>query len=1043
MSARHRFLLLLLCAALSVGNLRAQTNPAFLNTPTAWADSVLNTLTLDERIGQLIMVAGYSNRSRGYEDSLATLVRQYRLGGVIFFQGGPVRQATITNRLQTQARVPLLVAIDAEWGLAMRLDSSVRYPYQMTLGAMQGHDDLLYQMGADLARQCRRLGIHVNFAPTVDVNNNPNNPVINFRSFGENRELVYQKSLAYLRGMQDNHLLTSLKHFPGHGDTGTDSHFDLPVIGKSRTDLDSLELYPFRRLIQAGASGVMIAHLSIPALDPTRNLPSTLSPNIVTDLLKNQLGFRGLIFSDAMNMKALTKLFPGGIADRMGLQAGMDVLEFSTDVPASIAEICRAVDDGLLSRASIDERCRKILLAKAWVGLDKNRLVNLNNLVADLNSPQSEVLNRQLIERSLTLLKNDQNLIPLRALDTLRIASVSVEATHPSGSAVAGAMEPVTAFQQMLGNYVQMDHFTVNSKTPDSTISALKTSLNGYNLLLVGVHLNGIRPASNYGLQARTAALLDSLIGSGKAVVTLFGNAYALNRLPNLTRARAVLLTYQPGVLAEELASQALFGAIGLSGRLPVTVNEQYRAKQGYSTQALDRLAYTIPEAVGIDGRWLRQQVDSVVNMGLKARAFPGCVVQMAKDGKVVFRKAYGSHTYETPVTLGLDEKPVVKAQFADQMDGLRNNPSVLQTSTLSSLGGWGDLDRPTRLTDLFDLASVTKISTSTLALMRLVDEGKFDINGTMGQYLPRFRKSNKDTLVWRNVLTHQAGLKAWIPFWRNTINADGTFKPKTFATTRSKRYPVEVGDSLFLHRSYSHVIFDAIRDSPLNPPKTKPEYVYSDLSFYLYPQLVQSLTGVDFETYLKTTFYKPLGASTLTYNPRRFYSLSRLVPTERDSLFRKTLIWGRVHDEGAAMLSGLSGHAGLFGSANDLMKLMQMYLQRGHYGGQQFLSSDVLTTFTRYQFPEFGNRRGLGFEKASYTFSGNAPRSASASSFGHSGFTGTFTWADPDYGLSYVFLSNRVYPTRNNNKISELNIRTIVAETFYQAIRRGLPAVL
>jgi beta-N-acetylhexosaminidase len=434
------------------------------------------------------------------------------------------------------------------------------------------------------------------------------------------------------------------------------------------------------------------------------------------------------------------------------------------------------------------------------------------------------------------------------------------------------------------------------------------------------------------------------------------------------------------------------------------------------------------------------------VNVGLAARAFPGCVVQMAKDGKVIFRKAYGNHTYETLNQAAPDA--LRTAQFTDQMDGLRNNPATAKATTTASLSitTFPELNRPTRLDDLFDLASVTKISTSTLALMRLVGENKFDLNGTMGRYLPRFRKSNKDTLVWRNVLTHQAGLKAWIPFWRDAINADGSFKPQTFAKVRSKRYPVEITDSLFLHRSYSHIIFDQIRDSPLNarkPGATTPEYVYSDLSFYLYPQIVKSLTGVDFETYLKTTFYNPLGASTLTFNPRRTYTLNHLVPTERDSLFRKTLIWGRVHDEGGAMLDGLSGHAGLFGTANDLMKLMQMYLQRGSYGGQQFLSPAVLTEFTRYQFPEFGSRRGLGFEKPSFRFTGNAPRSASASSFGHSGFTGTFTWADPDYRLTYVFLSNRVYPTRNNGRISELNIRTSVAEVLYQAIRRGMPTVL
>jgi beta-N-acetylhexosaminidase len=1028
MAALRQTFVSLLFLLLSISALRAQTGPAFLQTPTAWADSVFSTLSPDERISQLIMVAGYSNRTRSYEDSLTALVRQYRLGGVIFFQGGPLRQAKLTNRLQAASAVPMLVAMDAEWGLGMRLDSTVRYPYQMTLGAMPAglaSETLIYRMGADLARQARRLGVHVNFAPSVDVNNNPNNPVINFRSFGEDREQVYRRARAYMLGMQDNRLLTSLKHFPGHGDTGTDSHFDLPVIVKSRAQLDSLELYPFRRLIAEGASGVMIAHLSIPALDTTKNRPSTLSPGIITGLLKNELGFRGLVFSDAMNMKGLLKYYAPGMADQLSFEAGMDVLEFPNNVEKAVAETRRAVAEGRISQQSIDERCRRVLLAKAWVGLDRFRRVTLDGLTADLNQPESEVLNRQLVAQSLTLLRNEQNLIPLRALDTLRIASVSVEA------------ERLTPFQQMAGNYTQVDHFTLNSRTPDSTVARTLETLENYNLVLVGVHPAGIRPAANYGFAAKTGALVEALTASGRAVVTLFGNAYALAKLPGLERARAVLLAYQPGTLPEELSAQALFGAAPLVGKLPVTINEQFRFGAGQVTESLDRLAYTIPEAVGIDSKFLTRQVDSLVNVGLQQRAFPGCVVQMAKDGKVIFRKAYGAHTYETKLTANASGNVVAGVRFEDQMDVFRNSPAGPANSRnrTAPITTESDLNRPTRPDDLFDLASITKISTSTPALMRLVDEGKFDVNGTMGQYLPRYRKSNKDTLVWRDVLTHQSKLKAWIPFWKDAVNTDGTFKPRTFQTVRSRRYSVEVADSLFLHRSYSHIVFDQIRDSPLNEQK---EYVYSDLSFYLYPQIVQKLTGDDFETYLKKTFYGPLGASTLTYNPRRFYPLSRIVPTERDSLFRKTLIWGRVHDEGAAMLNGLSGHAGLFGSANDLMKLMQMYLQQGRYGGTRFLSPAVLTEFSRYQFPELGNRRGLAFEKPSYRFSGNAPRSASASSFGHSGFTGTFTWIDPAYNLTYVFLSNRVYPTRNNNKISELNTRTNVAEVLYQAIRRG-----
>ncbi len=981
----------------------AQLPRFFPASPTAraavWADSVFNALTPDERIAQLIMVAGYSNRSRAYEDSLAALVKTYKLGGVVFFQGGPVRQARLTNRLQAGSSVPLLIAMDAEWGLAMRLDSTVRFPYQMTLGAMPAdRDNLIYDMGRDFARQAHRLGIHVNFAPSVDVNNNPNNPVINFRSFGENREAVTRKALAYMRGMEDNRLITSIKHFPGHGDTGVDSHYDLPVIPKSRAELDSLELYPFRELIRAGASGVMVAHLSIPALDTTRNRPSTLSPQIVTSLLRDELGFRGLIFSDAMNMQGLSKYYAPGQADALGLQAGMDVLEFSPDVPKAIAEIQRAVQEGRLTQASLNARCLKVLQAKAWVGLDQFRSISLDNLVSDLNQPQSDLINRKLTEASLTILKNDSNLLPLQALDTLRIASVSVEGP---------ANGQPTLFQQRLTDYTTVDHYTLSSAMPDSVINRVREQLAGYNLLLVGVHLNNIRPGAKYGLQPKTAALVQELANTGRAVVTVFGNVYSLDKLPGLDRARAIVLPYQLTNFTEDLSAQLIFGAIGAEGRLPVSVNAQFRFGTGLTIKPLGRMKYTIPEEVGVDSRYLTRQIDSLITVGLTQKAFPGCVVELAKDGKVIFRKAYGTHTYD--------------ARYGA-------NPG------------------PTQLNDLFDFASVTKVSASVPALMRLVDAGKFSLDGTMGETLPDYRKSNKANIKWRDVLTHQAGLKAWIPFWRDTKNTEagplqGTFKPKTFSTDSSRRYPIAVTDSLFLYRSYRNTIYDQIRESPLNEPAKNglPDYVYSDLSFYLYPQIVKRQTGQEFESYLKTNLYRPLGATTLTYNPRRFYPLSRIVPTEYDSLFRKTLIWGRVHDEGAAMLDGLSGHAGLFGTANDLMKVLEMYRQRGSYGGQQFVTPETMFEFTRYQFPEIGNRRGIGFEKPTFRYSGNAPRSASPGSFGHSGFTGTFVWVDPALGLTYVFLSNRVYPTRENGKISTLNTRTNVMEVLYRAVRRGM----
>ncbi|MGM9507089.1 glycoside hydrolase family 3 N-terminal domain-containing protein [Larkinella sp. GY13] len=983
-SVRLRLLACTLCFLVSFQSAHSQTVPSFLKANPRWVDSVFNALTPDQRIAQLIMVAGFSNRSKGYEDSLMALIQTYQIGGAVFFQGGPIRQARLVNRLQTVVKVPMLIAIDGEWGLGMRLDSTVRFPYQMTLGAIQERDDLIYKMGAAVARQSKRMGIHINFAPVADVNNNPNNPVINFRSFGEDKESVARKALAYMKGMQDNGLLTSLKHFPGHGDTGTDSHYDLPLISKNRQQLDELELYPFRKLIDAGASGVMIAHLNIPALDSTPNLPSTLSRRVVSDLLKNELGFGGLVFSDAMNMKGVTKYFPSGIADRMGIEAGMDVLEYTLDIPRAIAEIKQAIADGRLLQTDVDARCRKVLAAKAWAGLDRYKPVNLMNLVRELNEPESNLINRLLTEESLTVLKNDKEpsgepIIPVLNLGTKRIASVSLDAPNE------------TYFQKMLANYTAIDHFNLAATTADTTIERIRNDLKQYDLLLVGVHLSNIRPAVQYGVTPKTVALLKELCETGKAVVSVFGNPYALDKFEGLDKAKGLIMAYQLTQFTEELAAQLIFGAIPAKGKLPVTVNPQFKLNDGITTPAIARLKYTIPEEVGVDSYFLTAKIDSLVKVAMEQKATPGCVVEMAKDGKVIFRKAYGTHTYE----------------------GLT----------------------PTKEDDLFDLASVTKISTSTLALMRLVDEGKFDLNKTMGDYLPDFKHSNKANLVWRDVLAHQAGLKASIAFWTATKNPDGTWKDHTFDDEKHGPYKVEITDNLFMHRKYRKTIFETIRDSPVSAKK---DYVYSDLSFILYPQIVEKMTHQPFEDYLKQNIYEPLGATTLTFNPLRFYPLPRMVPTEYDSVFRKTLVWGRVHDEGAAMLGGVSGHAGLFGSSNDLMKLVQMYLQKGYYGGKQFISPATITEFTRYQFPEKGSRRGLGFDKPTFKYSGNAPKYASPQSFGHSGFTGPFIWVDPQYNTSYVFMSNRVYPSRSHTKLITLNIRTSIADALYEAIRRG-----
>jgi beta-N-acetylhexosaminidase len=959
---------------------RAQAQTPFAGANTRWVDSVFATLTLDEKIGQLLMPRGNFTNVPYEREKLLSWVRDYKIGGVVFFANQPTRTAEIINDLQAASRVPLFVGMDLEWGLTMRLDSTARYPYAMTLGAVQGHDDWLYEMGRQIGRQCRRLGVHINYAPVADVNNNPNNPVINFRSFGEDRRRVLQKSIAYMRGMQAEGLITSAKHFPGHGDTDVDSHGDLPVISHNRARLDSVELYPFRELIKNGLNGVMIAHLSIPALDPTPNLPTTLSRKTATDLLRGELGFQGLVFTDAMEMQGVTKYFPNGEAQVRALLAGNDILETFTDVPGTVAAIKAAIESGRLPMAEIDAKVRRILTAKAWAKLDRYRPADLRNLLTDLNPAAADLLARNLTEAALTVVRNEGDRVPVRELAGTRIATLSL------GSGTE------TLFQTMAGRYAPMEHFQLLPAAPDSARQRVKARLAEFDLVLVGIHGLGARPAAT--LRPDVLALVNEFSGLPNAVYTLFGNPYTLAKFDGLAKTPALVVAYQETPHTQVLAAQLLFGATGASGKLPVSVNAALPLGMGLNTESLGRMKYTIPEEVGIDSRALTARLDSIVNQGLVARAYPGASVLVAKDGKVIYQKAYGYHTYD-------------------------NRQPVLET-------------------DLYDLASVTKVSTSAAALMKLQDEGRFRLDMTLGELFPKWAKSNKGQLKMRDILTHQAGLKAWIPFWRDALDStrESGWKRRTFATEASDRYPIQVAQNLFLHRRYARTIFGQIRDSPVNP---KQGYVYSDLSYYLYPRIIEKLTGKSWEAYLREEFYAPLGAGTLTYNAARVYPLPRIVPTEYDSLFRKELIHGRVHDEGATMLDGISGHAGLFGSANDLAKLLQMYLNGGTYGGRRYLQEATLKEWTRYQFPQT-SRRGVAFDKPDPKRPGlAAPPSASAASFGHSGFTGTFVWLDPQTNLLYVFLSNRVYPTRNNARISQLNTRTQFGEMIYEAMRQTL----
>lgn len=978
---RRLLLSLLFLSAFATKSVGQQTSPPFLHLSVEkeeWVSKMFSSLSTEEKIAQLIMVPVYSNKDQVHIDSISKLVTTHKIGGMIFFQGGPVRQAHMINRYQQESNIPLMISIDGEWGLAMRLDSTVRFPYQMALGAIQDNS-LIYDMGREIARQTKRVGLQVNFAPVVDINNNAANPVIGFRSFGEVRENVSLKSIAYMRGMQDNLVLASAKHFPGHGDTNVDSHYGLPVIHFSKRRLEDVELYPFRELMKHGLGSIMVAHMQIPVLDDTPNLASTLSKPIVDGLLKQEMGFEGLIFTDALNMQGVAKFYEPGVVDVKALLAGNDMLLNTMNVPATIREVKKALEAEEITIEEIDLRVKKVLKAKAWLGLDNWQPVETQSLIHDLNNPEAKNLSRKLVANSLTLLRNADDLLPIKNLGENKIASLAM------------GIGEKTSYQKGLDRYAPVDHFFLPKDATLADLNILKTDLDKYDIILIGVHGVQLKAGgTNFGITPEMNLMIKELNASKKTVVSVFGNIYSLGSLDDLPQSHAVIGAYQETEDTQDLVSQLIFGGIGAKGRLPVTVSPHFNLGAGLDSQGGIRMAYALPEEVGIASHQLHG-IDSLIEVAVREKAIPGAQVLVAKGGKVFYHKAFGTHTYDSLHEVGLD--------------------------------------------DIYDLASLTKVSTSLAAFMFLKGEGKFDENRTLGEYFSMARGTNKENLIYSDILTHQAGLRSWIPFWQSTVRKSGKFKWFTMKSDSSARFPIKVADNLYIHRNYSKRIYNEIMDSPVDPSQG---YVYSDLSFILAPAVVEEISGIPFQSFLRENIFDPLGAQHLVFNPYANYSLADVVETEYDSLFRRQLLHRTVHDEGAAMLGGISGHAGLFGNANDLAKLMHLYLYDGKYGDQQLIGQGIVHEYSKCVHCDSGNYRAMGFDRPNRPGdpSGNAAPSAPASSFGHTGFTGTYAWIDPVNDLVYVFLSNRVNPTRENRKLYQLNTRTNVLEVVYRALK-------
>ncbi|WP_282135951.1 glycoside hydrolase family 3 N-terminal domain-containing protein [Seonamhaeicola maritimus] len=969
-----RRILIAICSLFAFINLQGQTtvNPLLSEDVEAqkkWVDSVYSSLTLKEKVGQLYMVQVMSNQDAATKNKIVKLIQDHKIGGIIYSNGGPVKQAKLNNELQSMSKIPMLIGMDAEWGLSMRLDSTYAFPWNMTLGAIK-NNDLIERTGKHIGEHCKRLGVHFNFAPVVDINTNPENPIIGNRSFGESRDNVTEKALAFMAGMQGAGVLANAKHFPGHGDTDQDSHKTLPTISFDAKRIDSVELYPYKKLIRKGLSSAMVAHLNVPSLESKSGYPSSLSKNIVSNILKDSLGFQGLIFTDALTMKGAADFDLIGEIDVAAFKAGNDVMLMSEDVEVGILKIIRAYNDGEISETRLEHSVKKILQAKYKLGLHNYEPIELSNLKEDLNRIEDDILYEELIENAITVLKNESNLLPLRRLETKKIAYVQLG--DDSGS----------AYLNELKKYTKVHH--VKATKLDELISKLKA----YNTVVIGLHRSNENPWKSYKFTNKELVWLQEIARTHNVVLDVFVRPYTLIDLKTIENIESIVVSYQNSEIAQRKSAQILFGALEVKGVLPVSSGDFFKVGDGIKINAIKRLGYSRPERVGMSSMKL-EKVDSVAQYAVDAQMTPGIQLLIARKGKVIYNKNFGKHTYNGKTKVGYD--------------------------------------------NIYDVASLTKILATLPLLMELVEQGIVSLDSKLSEILPEYKGSNKEDITIKKMLSHYARLRPWEPFYYHTLDSI-TKKPSDvyYRKTKTEKFNIEVTKNLYLRSDYQDSIQKIIKESEL---LDRLRYRYSDFPYYILKKFIESHYDKGLDNLVQEHFYQSLGANNTLYNPYYKISNKKIVPTEIDDYYRHQKVHGFVHDMGAAMQNGVGGHAGVFSNANDVAKIMQMFLQKGFYGGKRYLKPETIDKFNTCYFCEKDNRRGVGFDKPQLDEEGPTCGCVSMTSFGHSGFTGTYAWADPEEELVYIFLANRTYPKAGKNLLLRENIRTEIQRFIYEAI--------
>lgn len=966
---KYTFLTILL----SIQFIFAQKNNPLISNDSEeqkkWVENTYKNMSLDEKIGQLFIISVFSSHiGTKNTENVKDFIKKYHIGGIIFSKGGPKRQAKLTNEYQSLSKIPLFMSMDAEWGLSMRLDSTFAYPWNMTMGAVRDNK-LIERAGIRIGEHCKQLGMQFNFAPDIDINTNPANPIIGNRSFGEDKHNVAQKGIAFTKGMQSVGVLGSAKHFPGHGDTSKDSHKTLPTIDFSAERLNNIEMYPFKELVNQGVASVMVGHLNIPSLESKKGLPSSLSHHIITDILKKRLGFEGLIFTDALGMKGVSDYLPAGEIEVAAFLAGNDILLMPQSLIKGFEAIKKAYQSKKISEERLAHSVKKILMAKYKVGLHSFSPLDEQNIYNGLHTQEDNLLLEEIFENALTVAKNNAKILPIKALDKQKIAYVKFG--NDSG----------WTFYSALKKYAD-----VSIIEPKNTEQLLK-EISPFETLIVGLHKSDKSPWEDYKFTKQELDWLEKIAKNKKVILNVFTRPYALLDVKNMADIQGVIISYQNHKVAQEKTAQLIFGAIEGKGVLPVSAHPELPVNTSINTPKIGRLAYGLPESVGVKSDKLAS-IDSIAKEVISQKMAPGMQILVAKKGKIIYRKNFG--------TLDYNEKNIVKDNT------------------------------------IYDLASLTKILVTLPELMKLHAQEQFSINATFAELLPELKDTNKGSMKMINVLSHNAQFQSWIPFYTKTLDAKKKLSNEFYSNVKSEDFPTQVAHNLYIKKDYEQVIFQAIDSSNLLKNK---RYLYSDLPFYYFKKYIERKSGISLSEAIQKDFYKPLGAYHLTYFPLERFPLSNIAPSEFDVAWRGQEIRGFVHDQGAAMLGGVSGHAGLFGNADDVAKVMQMFLQKGYYGGDWYLQPQVVNLFSMCHFCDENNRRGLGFDKPQIEGGGPTCGCVPMSSFGHTGFTGTYAWADPENEIVIVFLSNRTFPSAENKLLIKENIRPKIQKIVYDAI--------